>query len=290
MDATPPKYREKGEEGSRTGQPHTQTNPYDQNAIQQSRGIRRLSHASTNASLSEADSDVDSHESDMDSHGDAYRRKKAQLKANRGLRAKSTQHNPNGRADGVDSDFSSLSTNDEVELDRLESEDRASTDEDEETGLTRKAKRKRNKRRRRTTDLDARIGGSNNLAQSKGPADRKVLVNLMINACLIGLWYFFSLSISLVSLPSFRSLSNIGLFLVLVQHVDVLAKASKFQFPSLYYMYAHAGAIFARFSGLVLHPKITSWCRQRFIGVRKANHDAHVLPDPLRTLRSGNRA
>lgn len=71
--------------------------------------------------------------------------------------------------------------------------------DDEETGLTAKQKndrrRRRKKQRRR---LDAKIAGVKSKT-SNVVADKNVAMRLAINASLIGLWYLFSLAISIVS-------------------------------------------------------------------------------------------
>ena len=69
---------------------------------------------------------------------------------------------------------------------------------DEETGLTTEERRKHLERKRQHNDLDARIAGEGRIAQSDS-ADKMVIRDLLINAALIGLWYLFSLSISIVS-------------------------------------------------------------------------------------------
>lgn len=73
---------------------------------------------------------------------------------------------------------------------------------DEETGLTANQKRQRRQRRRQRRKLDARIAdvkSSRFGLPSLGLADRNVARKLLANAGLILLWYFFSLSISIVS-------------------------------------------------------------------------------------------
>lgn len=69
---------------------------------------------------------------------------------------------------------------------------------DEETGLTTEERRKHLELKRQHNDLDARIAGEGRIAQSDS-ADKMVIRDLLINAALIGLWYLFSLSISIVS-------------------------------------------------------------------------------------------
>lgn len=71
--------------------------------------------------------------------------------------------------------------------------------DDEETGLTDKAKRRKQKKRRRNTLLDQRIVKDNVTEDEKKLANQTVVRKLTINGILICLWYLFSLGISLVS-------------------------------------------------------------------------------------------
>ena len=72
--------------------------------------------------------------------------------------------------------------------------------DDEETGLTQKERRRKQKKRRRNTRLDQRIVRDKLTDEERKEADQTVMRRLGVNAILIGLWYLFSLSISLVSL------------------------------------------------------------------------------------------
>ncbi len=86
-------------------------------------------------------------------------------------------------------------------IDRSEGEDLSDEDlhDDEEVGLTGKDKRRKRQKRHRNTRLDQRIVREKIISdEEKKVADRNVLRRLLINASLIGLWYFFSLCISLV--------------------------------------------------------------------------------------------
>ncbi|GAP84814.1 putative triose-phosphate transporter [Rosellinia necatrix] len=96
---------------------------------------------------------------------------------------------PNGRADGEDNDA-------------LSDED---LHDDEETGLTLQDKRRKRDKRRRNTRLDQRIARDNLTDEERNEADRNVIRKLAINAVLIGLWYIFSLSISLYNKWMFDS-------------------------------------------------------------------------------------
>lgn len=71
--------------------------------------------------------------------------------------------------------------------------------DDEETGLTAKGRKKKQKKKRRNTLLDQRIARDNISAQEQKVANQTVVRRLAVNGSLIGLWYLFSLCISLVS-------------------------------------------------------------------------------------------
>jgi len=72
--------------------------------------------------------------------------------------------------------------------------------DDEETGLTGKDKGNRKRRRRKNTLIDQRIAADLTItAEEKKEADQNVVKKGLINILLIGLWYIFSLSISIVS-------------------------------------------------------------------------------------------
>lgn len=70
--------------------------------------------------------------------------------------------------------------------------------DDEETGLTAKDRKRKQRKRRRNTLLDQRIA-HDKISEEKREADQTVVRKLVINGALIGLWYLFSLCISLVS-------------------------------------------------------------------------------------------
>lgn len=96
------------------------------------------------------------------------------------------------------------SRSEEAEEDSLSEED---LHDDEETGLTKKDKRRKRAKRRRNTRLDQRIARDKITDEERKEADQNVFRKLAINAVLIGLWYIFSLSISLVSHPFHISLN-----------------------------------------------------------------------------------
>lgn len=101
-------------------------------------------------------------------------------------------------AEDTDSSELSSSALEQQELDVMSSDD---DQYDEETGLTANQKRQRRRRRRQRRKLDARIADvkSSRFGLPLGLADRNVARKLLTNAGLILLWYFFSLSISIVS-------------------------------------------------------------------------------------------
>ncbi|KAK5085378.1 hypothetical protein LTR05_004662 [Lithohypha guttulata] len=94
-----------------------------------------------------------------------------------------------------------MSDSSEHELDAFDSDD------DVESGLPTEERRKFLQKQRRRNDLESRIAGvAGRLSQEeKKEADKNVLRELGANAVLIGLWYFFSLSISLYNKWMFSS-------------------------------------------------------------------------------------
>lgn len=96
----------------------------------------------------------------------------------------------------------SLSNRDSVEMSALSDEEIGLIRDDEEAGLTAKERRQRARlRRQQRRELDSRID-TNISDDGKRAADRNVIRKLSINVVLILLWYFFSLSISVVSAMS----------------------------------------------------------------------------------------
>jgi solute carrier family 35 protein C2 len=81
----------------------------------------------------------------------------------------------------------------------LDSDSDETLHDDEEMGLTNTDRQRRRTKKRRNTQLDQRIARENISAEEKREADQNVAKRLLINASLIGLWYLFSLCISLVS-------------------------------------------------------------------------------------------
>ena len=125
----------------------------------------------------------------------------------------SPQHENKRPSEPEDGSDASMSASEELEMDGLASD--AGSEADEETGLTTKESRKYLQKKRQSVPLDVRIAGDTTITkEAKKLADQHVLKGLLVNALLIALWYFFSLSISIVSITSKRSLgfpTNLGL-------------------------------------------------------------------------------
>ena len=100
--------------------------------------------------------------------------------------------------DGHSSDFSSLPTSEDFEMEHYPSD--GSNSNKEEARLARKDKQRRKRRRARTATSNGGPPGSIKTAkQEQKLADKDVARALIINAMLIASWYFFSVSISVVS-------------------------------------------------------------------------------------------
>ena len=113
------------------------------------------------------------------------------------------------------------STSVDMELEDLEEEE--GLQDDEEAGLTGRDKSRRRDKRRRNTLLDQRVAPEVPItAEEKKEADRSVVKKSLINGLLIGLWYLFSLSISIVSFLSCPQLvCYLANFAITVQQMDV---------------------------------------------------------------------
>jgi len=94
-----------------------------------------------------------------------------------------------------------MPASEEHEMDDILSD--AEFEADEDTGLTSKERRKHLPEQRERAQLDARIAGvTGTIKEQSRLADRYVIKRLLINSILVGLWYLFSLSISIVGQPS----------------------------------------------------------------------------------------
>lgn len=88
------------------------------------------------------------------------------------------------------------SISEDVELDQFSDD---SLQDDAEAGLTSDAQRNRRRRKLRGGLLDQRVAAGDEVTESqRREASRNVIKHSLVNVLLIGLWYLFSLSISIV--------------------------------------------------------------------------------------------
>ncbi|KAF8860846.1 TPT-domain-containing protein [Acephala macrosclerotiorum] len=131
-----------------------------------------------------------------------HRRRRSSLinPLNGSAKGKARRSSPTKRRDSLHEDprlerASDESTSEDMELDQLSDD---GLQDDEETGLTGKDKDKRKRRRRQNTLMDHRVAADIKITEEeKKEADKSVVKNLLLNGMLIGLWYIFSLSISI---------------------------------------------------------------------------------------------
>ncbi|KAB2572434.1 putative transporter [Lasiodiplodia theobromae] len=115
------------------------------------------------------------------------------LRSQRGHRRAVSEHIPEAAEDkrelDPDRDSSSPSGYEDTDDDDIT---------DEEAALTGKDRRRRRKRKRRNTQLDNRIASEVTISEEEEKvATAALLKSSLINVCLIGLWYLFSISISI---------------------------------------------------------------------------------------------
>lgn len=156
---------------------------------------------------------LDSSDSEMDSESSGHRRRRSSLMNPLNANAQSSK-SPRTRSpakNGIIQEEPKVGElGDRLSVpDAGQPEDLSDDDDDlqydEETGLTGKDKTRRKRKRRRNTLLDQRVVNNSaaTTAEEKKQADQNVLRKGIINGVLIGLWYMFSLSISIVGfLPS----------------------------------------------------------------------------------------
>jgi hypothetical protein len=112
---------------------------------------------------------------------------------------------------------------------------------DEETGLTKRERRQRN---RQYDQLDVRIGEHIPVSKHEARlADRDVVKKLLINSVLILLWYFFSLSISIVSTAVHCKAAANPADIGTVQQVDVRQGSPRLSLPTIHYFSPHDRSI-----------------------------------------------
>ena len=95
-----------------------------------------------------------------------------------------------------DSEHSRHSSSSSFEMSAMHSDD--DVEDDEETGLTHTERKERRRRKHNKTHLDERFAGSDAAwkAEESKIARATMLKNIIINTILVGLWYTFSISIS----------------------------------------------------------------------------------------------
>ncbi|KAF2135040.1 TPT-domain-containing protein [Dothidotthia symphoricarpi CBS 119687] len=105
-------------------------------------------------------------------------------------------------ADPSPSDSDSHSDSTDFELGDMSGD---GLEDDEETGLTQRDRRRRRRRKRRNTLLDQRIVPEITYTkEEKKMADQNLMRSMMVNGVLIGLWYLFSISISVYNKWMFK--------------------------------------------------------------------------------------
>lgn len=91
-----------------------------------------------------------------------------------------------------------MTSSDDFEMDDIVSED--GLEDDEETGLTSHDRRKRRRRKRRGTMMDERVApGADTREEEMRLASKSFWAAIVTNSILIGLWYLFSIAITVVS-------------------------------------------------------------------------------------------
>ncbi|CAI6334568.1 unnamed protein product [Periconia digitata] len=101
-----------------------------------------------------------------------------------------------------DSESTDKTDSDDLELDDMSAD---GLEDDEETGLTGRDRRRRRRRKRKNTLLDQRIIPDGKLTKEEEKAANQTLIrSMVINAVLIGLWYTFSISISVYNKWMFK--------------------------------------------------------------------------------------
>jgi len=91
-----------------------------------------------------------------------------------------------------------MTSSDDFEMDDYVSDE--GLEDDEETGLTSQDRQKRRKRKRRNTMLDQRVAPvTDTREEEKRLANSSFWSSVITNSILIGLWYLFSILITVVS-------------------------------------------------------------------------------------------
>lgn len=114
----------------------------------------------------------------------------------RGYGSKASVRTGNSNSQGIQEESDTGMSESDLEMDDYLRSDEE-LDDDEETGLTHQERRKRRRRKRKNTKLDERIVGDNDDGKAEVRLANATLMRIyFVNACLICLWYSFSISIS----------------------------------------------------------------------------------------------
>lgn len=121
------------------------------------------------------------------SEGNGARHTRKEKSSSRKHRQRPDEDRKLGTNQELDSEFSSCSTSDDVELEDVASDE--ALEVDEETGLTKMERRRRRMRKKRNSRMDARVMRETTTSNQRRLADKAVLKRSLINGLLIGLWY-----------------------------------------------------------------------------------------------------
>ena len=158
----------------------------------------------------------------------------------RKFRRRGTGSVSDSKDEGSEDEAGSMSESEEHELGLLDSD--VEGEDDAESGLNRDERRKYIKGKRRRDGLDSRIAGTAGTFNDEArEADKNVFRNLVTNAVLIGLWYLFSLAISIVSIRSGFRWSRLTLA---VQQDDVLIRPPQLPLSPLRDITTYGGPIY----------------------------------------------
>lgn len=149
-----------------------------------------------------------------------------------------------------------VSSGSDWEMDDIRSDE--GLEDDEETGLTIQDRQKRTRRKRRNTLADERVVPDSEISKEEERlATASFMRDAIINSILIGLWYTFSISISVVS-NALSSGSRPKTHLLLVQQMDVLKRKSRLPLPSVHHLRTHARTISPFLARSILHSQPTT--------------------------------
>lgn len=149
-----------------------------------------------------------------------------------------------------------VSSGSDWEMDDIRSDE--GLEDDEETGLTVQDRQKRTRRKRRNTLADARVVPDGDMSKEEERlATESFMRDAIINSILIGLWYTFSISISVVS-HALCPCSILDTYLLIVQQMDVLKRQPRLPLPSFHDLCTHARTISPFLARSIFHSQSTT--------------------------------